>query len=103
MGYLRILAGIEIRAVLAVVMVSLIGAIYSFVDAASTPRSLLSPLASLQLTFLYALILGLPVALLIGGPVYAFLSYKRVAWWSTALFVGGVPGLVLLYTVNDYG
>src|SRR4051812_5194125 len=103
MGYLRILAGVEIRAAVAGVGVLFIGALYLVVGEASRPRSLLSPLAALQGAFVYALIFGLPVGLLIGAPVYAFLSYKRMAWWSTALFVGAAPGLVLLYTVNDYG
>lgn len=103
MAFLRILGGVEIRTAFAVVVVSLIGGMYSFVDTAFAQDSLLSPLASLKLVFLYAVTLGLPVALVIGAPIYALLSYKNVAWWPTVLLVGALPGFVVLYTTKDSG
>ena len=102
MTYLRILAATEIRAAVAVIVVSLVGAIYWFVDAASSPASLLSPPRAFVGALIYALVLGLPVALLVCAPIYALLRYKGIAWWSTAFFLGAAPGVVLLYS-NDYG
>ena len=97
MRFLRLLAKTEIRATLAVLLVSAATGVVFFLDSVITaPQGFLPPYNWSILAAAYAIVLGLPVALVVGGPTYAFLVYKNVASWPTVVALGVLPGLIVL-------
>jgi hypothetical protein len=101
MAFLRILARTEIRTAFAVFAVATMIAGYMLISAAMAPQSMLPPLNWSTLAFLYTVALGLPVALVIGAPIYALLSFKKAASWPFVLLMGALPGIVILYVMKN--
>ena len=101
MSFLRVLGKVEIRTAVAVLVVAVATGIVILIVTAAETQSMLPPSNWAILAFFYALTLGLPVALVIGAPVYALLRYRNAASWPKAIIVGVLPGLVMLNTMAN--
>jgi hypothetical protein len=103
MTFLRLLGAVEIRAVLASVLVAVGLAAYVFIDASlAATKGMFTPYESARITFLPALIVGIALAALYGAPVYAFVFSRGLATWPIALLLGYVPGgVVYLLAPNE--
>lgn len=101
MAFLRILGKVELRAACAVLLAAAAVGVAFYVDTVLTaPQGFLPPHSWSMLAFVYAIVFGLPVALLVGAPAYAFLSYKNAASWPAVLLLGVLPGFVVLFTMK---
>src|SRR5258706_2846002 len=100
MAYLRILGKVEMRVALAVLIVAVVVGVIVWVNAVTGPDGMLPPTRWAILAFLYAVALGLPLALAVGGPIYAFVSYKKAASWPAVVLIGILPGFIILYTME---
>src|SRR5687768_11611760 len=103
MTFLRLLGGVEIRALLASALVALGLAVYVFVDASlSATKGMFTPYESALITFRPALIVGIALAAVYGAPMYAFAFLRGFAKWPIALLLGYVPGAVVyLFARNE--
>jgi len=100
MAYLRLLGKVEIRVAFAVLVVAAVAGVIVWIFAVTGPDSMLPPENWAILAFLYAVMLGLPLALAIGGPIYAFVSYRKAASWPAVVLIGILPGFVILFTME---
>ena len=96
MRILRQLLIVELAALLALLVVAGAMSAYGAVDAARHADSLLSPAASAKILFGYTLIIGFTPVVVIGAPGYVVLLRKHLARWPYALFLGMLPGLLVL-------
>ena len=102
LAFLRLLAKVELRAAGAVLLVAAaVGVIFFVYSVIEAPQGFLPPHSWSILAFVYAVVFGLPVAVLAGAPVYALLSYKNAASWPVVLLLGVLPGLVILFTMEQ--
>ena len=96
MAFLKLLGRIEIRAVVATLIVGALAALAAMILEFATPaQGMFSPYDSAYLAFVYAAMIGVPLAMLYGAPLYALLSYKALASWPAALAIGAAPGIAV--------
>jgi len=101
MKFLRQLAKTELVALAALAIAAVALAGFSAVQASLAANPLLGVADSAKVVFLYTMAFGcLPVALF-GAPVYSTLRYFQKAGWLTAMGIGLLPGLALLFVATD--
>ena len=103
MTFLRRLAKTELAALAALVAVAILLAGFSAVQAWLAPSAVLGIAGSAAIVFGYILIIGSIPAFAFGAPVYALLWHRGKVSWVTALAIGLLPGLALLFVAKDLG
>jgi hypothetical protein len=96
MNFLRLLAKVELQAIVAVLAVGAAVSLFAYATALLSPASMLPASDWPKLTFLYVAIFGLPAAALVGAPAYAILKAKRLASWPAVIGLGLLPGAGIL-------
>ena len=103
MTFLRRLSKTELAAFAALVAVAILLAGFSAVQAWLGPSAVLGIAGSAAIVFGYILIIGSIPAFAFGAPVYALLWHRGKVSWATALAIGLLPGLALLFVAKDLG
>ena len=86
-----------------VVFIGFYGFLESFVWSLQGKKLLIEPLDAGWILFKVSGAVGLAGVLFYGAPAYAVLSYKRVAFWWTAILVGAAPGIAFLPFEQNLG
>src|SRR3546814_19791410 len=100
---LKQFAVIELVALVALLAVAGLMAGYGAADSAFHANSLLSPSSSAWLGFGYTALIGVPVVVVIGAPVYFILLQRGLARWPYILLAGADPGLIALVASVSLG
>src|SRR3546814_144304 len=100
---LKQFAVIELVALVALLAVAGLMAGYGAADSAFHANSLLSPSSSAWLGFGYTALIGVPVVVVIGAPVYFILLQRGLARWPYILLAGAAPGLKALVASVSLG
>lgn len=96
MTYFGILWRVELRAVVALVVCSILVAVVLAVGEVLRPTTLLGPgLTTVWIGFGYTSTLGILPVVFYGAPIYALLRRFDFASWPTILSVGVFPGATL--------
>lgn len=92
MTFWRVLGAVEIRAVAASVIAAAVLAAVATAQTLAAPPGIFTPYESARAVFLTAAMVGVPVAVLYGAPIYAVLLKRGLASASAALLLGIAPG-----------
>ena len=103
MTFLRRLAKTELAALAALLAVAILVAGFSAVRAWLAPSAVLGIAGTAAIVFSYILIIGSIPAFAFGAPVYALLWHRGKVSWVTALAIGLLPGLALLFAATELG
>jgi hypothetical protein len=91
------LSAVVLCSLIALLLVSSAMAAYCALESALRSNSMLNPIFAAEVGFFYTLIIGLPIVILFGAPIYYFLAKVEKAFWPQVLLLGFAPSLLLFY------
>ena len=107
MTFVRLLWRVELAALSALLLCSILLSICAFLEsawwAAEGKTLLLDPPDAMRLVGIYAVLFGVLPVLLLGAPAYTWLKYKRRASSPLVVALGACPGLAILPLDSNLG
>jgi hypothetical protein len=96
MKIFKILLRVELIALVGLLILSVLLAVYSAVEVYLNPPNVLTPYETATAVFVYSLTIGGVAVIVFGAPIYTILQLRNKASWIFVLLLGVVPGLAIL-------